>query len=242
MNTSDSRVYGPLGARVVRGDLSAYPSNVGATLSNVVTANGVAGVFVNPNWSFEISTGVPAYVSIKTKGFYPLNPTLTNGTKLGEGLLSLVPMTVVYHFNQFGAFQPYVGGGLTPVFSLGNRNAFLTGISVPASVGGVAQAGFDYMIDRHWGVNVDVRKIFTYAEPTASGVAAAAGRLRLQHAAHQLSAVDVLPGPRLPFRRFERRARGRQILSLLAASGLRVSDPRLWRGFSFALRRSILAG
>ena len=71
VNTSDSRVYGPLAARVVRGDLSAYPSNVGATLSNVVTA-GVAGVFVNPNWSFEISTGVPAYVSIKTKGFMPL--------------------------------------------------------------------------------------------------------------------------------------------------------------------------
>ena len=57
------------------------------------------------------------------------------------------------------------------MFSLGNRNAFLTGITVPTSVGGVFQAGLDYMIDRHWGVNVDVRKIFTYAEPTASGVA-----------------------------------------------------------------------
>ena len=171
VNTSDSRVYGPLGSRVVRGDLSPYPQNVGATLSNVVTANFVAGVFVNPNWSFEIATGVPSYVSIKTKGFNPLNPTLTNGTKLGEGLLSFVPVTVVYHFTQFGAFQPYLGAGLTPVFSLGNRNAFLTGITVPSSIGGVAQAGFDYMIDRHWGVNFDVRKIFTYAEPTASGVA-----------------------------------------------------------------------
>ena len=227
---------------MVRGDLSSYPSNVGATLSNVVTANGVAGVYVNPNWSFEISTGVPAYLTIKTKGFYPLNPTLLNGTKLGEGVLSLVPMTVVYHFNQFGAFQPYVGAGLTPVFSLGNKNAFLTGITVPSTIGGVAQAGFDYMIDRHWGVNVDVRKIFSYAEPTASGVALLPGAYAYStlHTNYQpwTFSLDLV----YRFGGSNGRARGRQILSLSEASGLRVFNPRLWRGFSFALRRSILAG
>jgi outer membrane protein len=169
-NTSSSRLYGPLASHVANGDLSPYPSNVGATLSNVVTANFVAGVFVNPNLSFEIATGIPAYVSIKTNGYNPFNPTLTNGTKLGEGLLSFVPMTAVYHFNQFGSLQPYLGAGLTPVFSFGNKNGFLTGITVPSSVGGVLQAGADYMIDRHWGVNVDVRKIFAYAESTAGGV------------------------------------------------------------------------
>ena len=217
--------------------------DVGATLSNVVTANFVAGVFVNPNLSFEIATGIPAYVSIKTNGYNPFNPTLTNGTKLGEGLLSFVPMTAVYHFNQFGSLQPYLGAGLTPVFSFGNKNGFLTGITVPSSVGGVLQAGADYMIDRHWGVNVDVRKIFTYAEINRRRRLVAAGCLRLQHAAYQLSAMDVRLGPRLPIRRVGRRgARGRQILSLLEASGLRVSNPRRWRGFSFALRRSILAG
>jgi outer membrane protein len=79
-------------------------------------------------------------------------------------------MTVVYHFNQFGAFQPYIGAGLTPVFSFGNKNGFLTGINVPSTIGGVAQVGADYMFDRHWGVSFDVKKIFAYAEPTASGV------------------------------------------------------------------------
>src|SRR5271157_3746722 len=34
VNTSSSRLYGPLASNVVRGDLSPYPSNVGATLSN----------------------------------------------------------------------------------------------------------------------------------------------------------------------------------------------------------------
>jgi outer membrane protein len=171
VNTSSSRLYGPLASNVVRGDLSPYPSNVGATLSNIVTADFAAGIYVTPNLSINIATGVPQYVSIKTKGFNPFNPPLTNGAKLGEGLLSLVPVSVTYHFNQFGPIQPYLGVGITPVFSLGNRNAFLTGISVPTSIGGVAQAGVDYMFDRHWGVSFDVKKIFTYAESTASGVA-----------------------------------------------------------------------
>jgi outer membrane protein len=175
VNTSESRVYGPLASRVVRGDLSPYPQNVGATISNIVTADFVAGVFVNPNWSFNIASGIPAYVKIKTKGSNPLNPPLVNGTQLGEGLLSLVPMTVVYHFNQFGAFQPYIGGGLTPVFSFGNKNGFLTGITVPSTIGGVVQVGADYMFDRHWGVSFDVKKIFAYAEPTASGVSVLPG-------------------------------------------------------------------
>ena len=70
----------------------------------------------------------PFYVKVKTKGFNPLNPTLANGTMLGEGLLGLVPITVVYHFNQFGALQPYLGAGLAPCFSFGNKNDFLTGI------------------------------------------------------------------------------------------------------------------
>ena len=242
VNTSNSRVYGPLASRVARGDLSPYPQNVGATISNIVTADFAAGVFVNPNWSFNIASGIPAYVNIKTKGFNPLNPPLLNGTKLGEGLLSLVPMTVVYHFNQFGPFQPYIGVGLTPVFSFGNKNAFLTGITVPSTIGGVLQAGADYMFDRHWGVSFDVKKYLRLRRTDRQRRLAAAGCFGLQHAAHQLSAVDVRLGPRLSFRRARRRARGRQILSLSAASGLRVSNPRLWRGFSFALRRSILAG
>lgn len=171
VNTSNSRVYGPLASRVIKGDLSPYPSLVGATLSNVVTASFVAGIFVNPNLSFNVATGIPLYVSIKTKGYNPYNPSLLNGTKLGEGLLSLVPMTAVYHFTQFGSFQPYIGAGFTPVFSFNNKNAFLTGITVPSSIGGVLQAGADYMFDRHWGVSVDVKKIFTYADSTASGVA-----------------------------------------------------------------------
>jgi outer membrane protein len=171
INTSESRLYGPLASRVIVGDLSPYPQHIGATIGNIVTGAFAAGVFVNPNVSFNIASGIPVYTSVKTKGFYPLNPPLINGTVLGQGLLSLVPMTVVYHFNQFGPFQPYLGVGITPVFSLGNKNAFLTGINVESTVGGVFQAGADYMFDRHWGVSVDAKKIIAYAESTASGVA-----------------------------------------------------------------------
>jgi outer membrane protein len=46
-------------------------------------------------------------------------------------------------------------GGLA-VTQLGISNAF----------GAAAQIGFDYMIDRHWGLNFDVKKL--YLEPSYS--------------------------------------------------------------------------
>ena len=37
------------------------------------------------------------------------------------------PVTLLYHFNQFGAFQPYLGAGFAPVFSF-QRDDFNTGV------------------------------------------------------------------------------------------------------------------
>ena len=171
INTSSSTTYGPLGARVVQGDVGTYPQHVGATLSNIVTLGGEAGYFVTRNISVNVSGGIPFFVKVNTKGFNPLNPTLVDGTLLGQGELGLIPVTLVYHFNQFGAIQPYLGAGFAPSFSFANKNAFLTDIKIGGSVGLVLQAGADYMIDRNWGVGFDVKKFFTYAETQASGVA-----------------------------------------------------------------------
>lgn len=171
INTSSSTTYGPLASRVVQRDVGTYPQHVGATLSNIVTLGGEAGYYVTRNISLNVSGGIPFFVKVNTKGFNPLNPPLVDGTLLGQGKLGLIPITAVYHFNQFGPIQPYLGVGFAPAFSFANKNAFLTDIKIGGSVGLVLQAGADYMIDRHWGVGFDVKKIFTYAETQASGVA-----------------------------------------------------------------------
>lgn len=171
LNQSSSTLYGPLAARVFQGDFGTYPQHVGASLGNVGTLGVESGVFITRNISFDVSGGIPVWVPVTTKGFYPYNPPLADGTLLGKGQLALIPITVVYHFDKMGPVSPYLGAGVTPAFSFGNSNAFLTNIHVSGAAGAVLQGGLEWMVDRNWGFNLDVKKIFTYGSMNARGVA-----------------------------------------------------------------------
>ncbi len=94
------------------------------------------------------------------------------GLDIGKTWLLPPTLTFQYHFTNFGAFQPYVGVGVnyTAFFSTSAANAggplSVTGLSVSGAFGAAAQIGFDYMIDRHWGLNFDAKKL--YLEPNYS--------------------------------------------------------------------------
>ncbi|MEP9349652.1 OmpW family protein [Xanthobacter sp. KR7-225] len=84
---------------------------------------------------------------------------------LGQiGKVWLLPptLTLQYHFTEFGAFKPYIGAGInyTAFFSQSTSNPAVTQLDVNDSFGWALQAGFDWMIDKHWGINVDVKKLF----------------------------------------------------------------------------------
>lgn len=83
----------------------------------------------------------------------------SNTTKLGY-LRALPPSLVLqYHFTNFGQVKPYVGAGIN--YTTFGRHAQLAGPSSvdKSSLGYVAQVGVDYMIDKHWGVNLDVKYV-----------------------------------------------------------------------------------
>ena len=66
-----------------------------------------------------------------------------------------------YHFTNFGAFKPYLGVGVNyTVFFNEKAKGGFTSFDLKDSFGLALQAGFDYMIDQHWGINFDVKKIF----------------------------------------------------------------------------------
>jgi len=153
----------------------------GATVDNVATLGVEAGYFVTPNISVDVAAGIPMWAKDKVKGTpgcpfglagcpvvnpYPIPP---NGTTLAKIQPSFVPVTVNYHFKQFGAFQPYVGAGVAAVFSFQTKDAFNTGVKVNPAVGLVLQGGADYMIDEHWGVTFDVKKVFAHVTSHATG-------------------------------------------------------------------------
>jgi outer membrane protein len=169
INSSSSKLYsqtapGP-GAQV------ELPG-VGATVGNVATLGVEAGYFVTPNISVDIAAGVPMWANDKTKGAGPnpgFGPFPPDGTTLAKIMPSFIPLTVLYHFNQFGMFQPYIGGGVAAVFSFQTKDEFNTGVTVDPTVGLVLQGGADVMIDQHWGWTFDVKKVFANTTSHASG-------------------------------------------------------------------------
>ena len=85
---------------------------------------------------------------------------------VGEVIAFPPTITLQYHFTDLGAFKPYVGIGVnyTHFFKNGNGANFAN-LKVDDSWGVAGQIGFDYMIDKHWAFNVDVKKI--YMQPHA---------------------------------------------------------------------------
>jgi outer membrane protein len=92
----------------------------------------------------------------------------TNGLDVGKAWLLPPTLTLQYHFTDFGAFKPYVGAGVnyTMFFSQSAGNAangagvIVTRSNLHNTWSPALQIGFDYMIDKHWGFNVDVKKLW----------------------------------------------------------------------------------
>ncbi|MFE1600671.1 OmpW/AlkL family protein [Methylobacterium sp. ID0610] len=83
------------------------------------------------------------------------------GTRIGSTWILPPTLTLQYHFTDFGPFKPYIGAGVNySVFFGEQERAGFTGFRLSNSVAPAVQFGFDYMLDAHWGVNVDVKKVF----------------------------------------------------------------------------------
>jgi outer membrane protein len=136
--------------------------------SNLLTVSFQAGYFVTPNWSLDVSSGIPVWQTARITGYSATQPFA--GTLLSTALPGALPITAVYHFTQLGALQPYLGAGLAPIFALTVRDGFSVGSSTEPSVGLVLQGGFDYMLNRNWGVFIDAKKYFDTSTSKAAGL------------------------------------------------------------------------
>lgn len=138
--------------------------------------------FFNRNWAAELILGVTKHHVTGT------GVAATNGLDVGKAWLLPPTLTFQYHFTDFGAFKPYVGAGVNyTVFfgqSAGNvangAGVIVTRSHLHNTWAPALQIGFDYMIDSHWGFNVDVKKL--WLRPTWDGdsnVGALTGKVNL---------------------------------------------------------------
>lgn len=80
--------------------------------------------------------------------------------KVGKVWVLPPTLTLQYHFTDFGAFKPYVGAGVNYTIFYNQDVGSADALHVKNTFGGALQVGFDYMLDQHWGVNFDVKKLF----------------------------------------------------------------------------------
>ncbi len=141
---------------------------LGASYSNFAGVAIQGGYSFTPNWSVEVASDFPMWATVTVNGSSPTGPP--SGTILNKFLPASVPITGVYHFTQFGRFQPYVGAGIAPTFALATRDGFNTGSTYQPALGVVVQGGFDYMLNKHWGVFVDAKQGFVGTTGNSTGV------------------------------------------------------------------------
>lgn len=150
---------------IIRGRaISVIPSE-DATVTGAVTGSTVDidtsvvpeldfSYFVTDNVALELIAAItPHDVNAPSSSAGPLD--------LGDVWLLPPTLTAQYHFTQFGKCKPYVGAGLNyTVFFDEEIGTSVTSVDYDNSFGGALQAGVDYMLDDHWMVNVDAKKIW----------------------------------------------------------------------------------
>lgn len=134
------------------------------------------GLFVTPNIALAISAGVPPLLHAKatdfTLAYFPAAPVNFGTNLLGSSRWGPAMLLVQYHFNNFGAFQPYVGLGPVYLLNFGNiaDGILVRNFSISQEWGFALQAGFNYMITPNIGIFVDGKKVWLSTDVTGTVV------------------------------------------------------------------------
>ena len=98
------------------------------------------------------------------------NGTSSGSLDLGDAWLLPPTLTLQYHFTDFGKCKPYIGAGANyTIFYNEDAGTSITSIDYGNSFGPALQAGVDYMLDEHWMLNVDLKKIWINTDVKING-------------------------------------------------------------------------
>ncbi|CAM5768081.1 hypothetical protein LMIY3S_02380 [Labrys miyagiensis] len=134
------------------GHVSKVPGS-GLSYSDTVTPELDISYFFTDNIAAELILGT-TYANINGKG------SIAGLGKIGKVWLLPPTLTLQYHFTGFGAFKPYIGAGVNYTIFYNQDAESAQALHVKNTFGAALQVGFDYMLDQHWGINFDVKKLF----------------------------------------------------------------------------------
>ena len=111
--------------------------------------------FLSQNWALELIAATSPH-DLKLKG------SAIGDVDLGDTWVLPPTLTLQYHFTPDNKFSPYLGAGVNYTLPYAEEAAggIVTDLEADGSFGYALQAGFDYWMDDHWGLNLDVKKIW----------------------------------------------------------------------------------
>jgi outer membrane protein len=137
----------------------------------------IPGVSVDSAWTAELDFTyfLTPNVAVELIAATAKHQVNLNGTEIGK--VGVVPptLTLQYHFTQFGAWKPYVGAGVNYTYFYDRDLANDTLELGSSSWGGALQTGVDYMFDRNWSVNFDLKYIWMDTDVEVKATGANAG-------------------------------------------------------------------
>jgi outer membrane protein len=95
----------------------------------------------------------------------------STGGDLDLGTVWALPpvLTLQYHFNPGGKWNPYVGAGVNYTITYADKKGrSVNKVEYSDEFGYAFQAGVDYKIDDKWSLNVDVKKVFVSTDIVAN--------------------------------------------------------------------------
>ena len=130
---------------------------------------------------FDVSYFFTKNIAAELVLTYPQKVSI-DATSGNIGSVKALPPTLLaqYHFDDIGPIKPYIGAGVNyTIFS--SRNNLAAGVysTESRSFGLAGQVGADYMLNKNWGINVDVKYIKINTDVIVNSSNAHAGNLNL---------------------------------------------------------------
>ncbi len=150
---------------VVRGRALVVKPQEDATITGGVTGNSIdidTSVVPELDFSYFFTKNIAAeLIAAVTPHDVKANGTSAGNLDLGSAWLLPPTVLVQYHFDEMNKFKPYVGAGVNyTMFFNEDAGASITNIKYGNSFGPALQVGVDYMLDDHWMLNADVKKVW----------------------------------------------------------------------------------
>lgn len=133
---------------IADGDGTVLPGNLATDVDHAITPEVDVTYFFTNNIAAELIAATSEHT------------ISANGATVGDAWILPPTLTLQYHFTPDSQFSPYVGAGVNYSIFYGEDEASpFTDLDVDGGFGWALQAGFDYWLDDHWGLNLDAKYI-----------------------------------------------------------------------------------